>query len=85
MWVICCQYTIFIKYYNKLYFKFKIRTQGADQVAQFLSGGNQQKVILAKWFYTEADIFIFDESTKGIDIGAKEDIYIFREYAILPV
>lgn len=57
--------------------KFKIRTQGGDQVAQFLSGGNQQKVILAKWFYTDADIFIFDEPTKGIDIGAKEDIYLF--------
>jgi len=42
-------------------------------------------VILAKWFYTDADIFIFDEPTKGIDIGAKEDIYIFHEYAILPV
>lgn len=57
--------------------KFKIRTRGADQLAQFLSGGNQQKVILAKWFYTDADIFIFDEPTKGIDIGAKEDIYLF--------
>jgi ribose transport system ATP-binding protein len=57
--------------------KFKIRTLGADQITQFLSGGNQQKVILAKWFYTDADIFIFDEPTKGIDIGAKEDIYLF--------
>jgi ribose transport system ATP-binding protein len=57
--------------------KFKIRSRGADQIIQFLSGGNQQKVILAKWFYTEADIFIFDEPTKGIDIGAKEDIYLF--------
>ena len=40
-----------------------------------LSGGNQQKVVLAKWFATDADIFLFDEPTKGIDIGAKEEIY----------
>lgn len=44
-----------------------------------LSGGNQQKVILAKWLSTDADIFIFDEPTKGIDIGAKADIYSLME------
>lgn len=41
----------------------------------FLSGGNQQKVVLAKWFATAGDIFIFDEPTRGIDVGAKEEIY----------
>jgi ribose transport system ATP-binding protein len=40
-----------------------------------LSGGNQQKVVLAKWFNTEGDIFIFDEPTRGIDVGAKQEIY----------
>ena len=40
-----------------------------------LSGGNQQKVVLAKWFVTDGDIYIFDEPTRGIDIGAKQEIY----------
>jgi ribose transport system ATP-binding protein len=40
-----------------------------------LSGGNQQKVVLAKWFNTNGDIFIFDEPTRGLDIGAKQEIY----------
>jgi ribose transport system ATP-binding protein len=40
-----------------------------------LSGGNQQKCIIARWLLKDADIFIFDEPTKGIDIGAKSEIY----------
>ncbi|MBV8328889.1 MAG: sugar ABC transporter ATP-binding protein, partial [Verrucomicrobia bacterium] len=40
-----------------------------------LSGGNQQKVVLAKWFNTNAEIFIFDEPTIGIDVGSKQEIY----------
>lgn len=44
-----------------------------------LSGGNQQKVILAKWLTTDADILIFDEPTKGIDVGSKADIYVIME------
>ncbi len=53
----------------------KIVTPSVFQKALFLSGGNQQKVVLAKWFATRADIFIFDEPTRGIDVGAKEEIY----------
>lgn len=53
----------------------KIATPSVFQKVMFLSGGNQQKVVLAKWFTTEADIFIFDEPTRGIDVGAKEEIY----------
>lgn len=52
-----------------------VTTPSVFQLAMFLSGGNQQKVVLAKWFATKADIFIFDEPTRGIDVGAKEEIY----------
>lgn len=50
-------------------------TPSLSQKVMFLSGGNQQKVVLAKWFATKGDIFIFDEPTRGIDVGAKEEIY----------
>lgn len=53
----------------------QIKTSGAKQIVKNLSGGNQQKVVLAKWLYTECDILIFDEPTRGIDIGAKQEIY----------
>jgi ribose transport system ATP-binding protein len=52
-----------------------IRTTGPHQVVRFLSGGNQQKVVLSKWLSGEFDILILDEPTKGIDIMAKRDIY----------
>ncbi|MFR2716761.1 MAG: ATP-binding cassette domain-containing protein [Anaerococcus obesiensis] len=47
----------------------------SDQVVKTLSGGNQQKVIVAKWLVRDSEILIFDEPTKGIDIGAKNEIY----------
>ncbi len=47
----------------------------AQTLAMNLSGGNQQKVVLAKWFNTNGEIFIFDEPTRGIDVGAKQEIY----------
>ena len=53
----------------------KIITPSVFQQVMFLSGGNQQKVVLGKWFATDADIFIFDEPTRGIDVGSKEEIY----------
>lgn len=53
----------------------RIITPSVSQLVMFLSGGNQQKVVLAKWFATNADIFIFDEPTHGIDVGSKEEIY----------
>jgi ribose transport system ATP-binding protein len=52
-----------------------IRTPSHNQLVQYLSGGNQQKVVLSKWLFVNADVFIFDEPTRGIDVGAKEEIY----------
>ncbi|WP_027630185.1 sugar ABC transporter ATP-binding protein [Ruminiclostridium cellobioparum] len=61
----CCEYIE----------KLKIKCKGPDQQVRFLSGGNQQKVILSKWFHSDGSIYIFDEPTRGVDIGAKEEIY----------
>lgn len=53
----------------------KIKTPNANQIVKNLSGGNQQKVVLAKMMSTNCEILIFDEPTRGIDIGAKQEIY----------
>ena len=53
----------------------KVKTPSPYQQIQFLSGGNQQKVTIGKWLDSDADIYIFDEPTKGIDVGAKQDVY----------
>ena len=55
--------------------ELRIKTPSALQRVVNLSGGNQQKVVLAKWLCTEADILIFDEPTRGIDVGSKVEIY----------
>jgi ABC-type sugar transport system ATPase subunit len=52
-----------------------IRTTGMGQLTQNLSGGNQQKVVLAKWLATRSRLLIFDEPTRGVDVGAKMEIY----------
>ena len=54
---------------------FKIKTPSLDQMVKNLSGGNQQKVALAKTLATQSDVIIFDEPTRGIDVGAKQEIY----------
>ena len=51
------------------------KTPGVDQLVVNLSGGNQQKVVIAKWLTRNCDILIFDEPTRGIDVGAKNEIY----------
>ena len=54
---------------------FKIKATSANVGVNTLSGGNQQKVVLAKWMFTEPDVLILDEPTRGIDVGAKYEIY----------
>ncbi|MCA9229614.1 MAG: sugar ABC transporter ATP-binding protein [Planctomycetales bacterium] len=53
----------------------QIKSSGDDQVVQYLSGGNQQKVVLGKWLATKPRLLMLDEPTRGIDVGAKEEIY----------
>lgn len=55
--------------------KLGTKAPNSQELAMSLSGGNQQKVVLAKWFNTNGEIFIFDEPTRGIDVGAKQEIY----------
>ena len=56
--------------------KMRVRTPSMEQKVFNLSGGNMQKVVVAKWLNTDVDIYIFDEPTRGIDIGAKYEIYL---------
>ena len=54
----------------------RIKLSHLEQIAETLSGGNQQKVVLAKWIQADSDVIIFDEPTRGIDVGAKYEIYV---------
>ena len=60
---------------NDLVERLRIKVRDAESPIRNLSGGNQQKVVLAKWLESKAEIFIFDEPTHGIDVGAKEEVY----------
>lgn len=76
----CCKYGIIDrkKEYSCVDFycqKFRVKTPDYENETQYLSGGNQQKVIVGKWLATHSDIVIFDEPTRGIDVGAKYEIY----------
>ena len=57
----------------------RTKTPSMEQLLKNLSGGNQQKVIIARWLMKNADIFIFDEPTRGIDVGAKSEIYALMD------
>ena len=59
--------------------KLRTRTPSVDVEVRSLSGGNQQKVVVAKWLERDTDILIFDEPTRGIDVGAKDEIYTLLE------
>ena len=53
----------------------RIKTPTPAQLMRFLSGGNQQKALIARWLCRQADVLIFDEPTRGIDVGAKYEVY----------
>lgn len=57
--------------------RFSIRCAGDGQAIEELSGGNQQKVLLARWLATEPEVLLLDEPTRGVDIGARQEIYAF--------
>lgn len=59
--------------------KLRIKTASLNEEASSLSGGNQQKIVIAKWLGAESEILIFDEPTRGIDVGAKAEIYRLME------
>ncbi len=59
--------------------RLRIKTPHARQTIQFLSGGNQQKAVLAKWLLLNPSILLLDEPTRGVDVGAKEEIYRLME------
>ena len=59
--------------------KLRVKTPSIRQFLNKLSGGNQQKVVIAKWLFRDSEILIFDEPTRGIDVGAKEEIYALLE------
>ena len=65
------EYQVAVEYKEKL----KTKTPSVEQNVGNLSGGNQQKVLLAKWMFTDPDVLILDEPTRGIDVGAKYEIY----------
>ncbi|MGT2475377.1 multiple monosaccharide ABC transporter ATP-binding protein [Paraburkholderia terrae] len=62
--------------------KLRIRAQGVTHVVGNLSGGNQQKVVLSKWLFSEPEVLILDEPTRGIDVGAKYEIYNIINQAV---
>ncbi len=63
------------RYAEDMIGKLNIKVTSSKQITKNLSGGNQQKVVLAKWLLNDPDIIIFDEPTRGIDVGAKAEIY----------
>ena len=65
------EYRVAVEYKEKL----RTKTPSVEQLVGNLSGGNQQKVLLAKWMFAKPDILILDEPTRGIDVGAKYEIY----------
>src|SRR5690606_13302436 len=59
--------------------RMRVKTPSPRQVVQYLSGGNQQKVVIAKWLAMHPKVLLLDEPTRGIDVGAKHEIYELME------
>ena len=59
--------------------RLNIRISSQEQLISHLSGGNQQKVLLARWLFRNTKVFLLDEPTRGVDIGAKQEIYQLME------
>jgi ABC-type sugar transport system ATPase subunit len=55
--------------------RLSVRCVNLDQQVDTLSGGNQQKIVIGKWLLSQAEVLIFDEPTRGIDVGAKAEVY----------
>ncbi|MEM1485702.1 sugar ABC transporter ATP-binding protein [Oscillospiraceae bacterium PP1C4] len=64
-----------VQYANEYVNKLSVATPNVETEVQYLSGGNQQKVVIAKWLLENSDIIVMDEPTRGIDVGAKSEIY----------
>ena len=64
---------------ERFFEEMDVHPRRVDYLTSNMSGGNQQKVILARWMATDVDIIIFDEPTKGVDVGAKAEIYRLME------
>ncbi len=67
---------------NNMVEKLGVKTPSLQQKALNLSGGNQQKVVVAKWLYSDPDVLIMDEPTRGIDVGAKYEIYLLMNQMV---
>jgi ABC-type sugar transport system ATPase subunit len=63
------------RFSREFFTKLSISRTGLERTVQFLSGGNQQKVILARWLFSKAKLLILDEPTQGVDIGARIEVY----------
>jgi len=59
--------------------RMRIKTPSGRQIVRFLSGGNQQKVVIGKWLAMKPRVLLLDEPTRGIDVGAKQEIYALME------
>ena len=64
-----------LEFVNEMIDRFNVRTSGTEQEVKSLSGGNQQKIVIGKWLGIQPKILILDEPTRGVDIGAKKEIY----------
>ena len=63
--------------------RLSIAASTMEKLARFLSGGTQQKVVIAKWLMSKSRVFIFDEPTRGIDVGAKSSIYELMDEMVM--